>query len=106
MTVPGGHYDSDVWHNSRRRRQSEFGPFLDWNTSRIVGLNVRALRRERSWLPDRVSITLGVSVTAVSRMELGERRFRAGELTVLADLFGVPVSRLYTPSLPTGQKRP
>jgi hypothetical protein len=100
MTIPGGHYDPDVWHNSRRRRQSKFGPFLNWDTSRIVGRNVRALRREREWLPDKVAPLLGVAVGTVSRMELGESRFRRGEPTVLAELFGVPEARLYDANQP------
>jgi hypothetical protein len=94
VAIPGGHYDPSVWHNSRRRRQSAFGPFIDWETSRIVGRNVRALRRERAWLPDTVATPLLVTVGTVSRMELGEHRFRSGELTVLAELFGVSVARL------------
>lgn len=100
MTIPGGHYDPEDWHGSRRQRQAEFGPLLDWETSRIVGRNMRALRREREWLPVRVAVPLRLAVASVSRMELGERRFRSGEPLVLAKLFEVPVARLFEVAKP------
>jgi hypothetical protein len=98
MKIPGAHYNPEASHASRRRRELEFGPSLDWETSRVVGRNARALRRALEWLPDKVATPLGVADKTVSRMETGERRFRRGDSAVLAKLFGVPEHRLYDAS--------
>jgi transcriptional regulator with XRE-family HTH domain len=56
---------------------------------------LRELRRRRAMSLEDVADAVGVSVSQVSRFESGTREPRQSELSALARLYGVPVSRLF-----------
>ena len=62
---------------------------------RQVGVRVRSLRDDAGISMEGAAELVGCSLAEYGELEAGSKRFKAQQLTALADKFGVPVSEIF-----------
>jgi len=64
---------------------------------KILAKNIRELRHQHNWSQEDVANRLGISIPAFSKIETGITDVNLSRIEQIANIFGVPMSRLLSP---------
>ncbi len=73
---------------------------------KILATNIRVLRHEHNWSQEDIARRLGISIPAFSKIETGITDVNLSRIEQIANIFGVPLVRLFSSEEDDVQEEP